>query len=99
MSPERPARRSVRRQRRPFVSQFVPLLWWLSSLRGPCVEDSMSSRARQLSFVCGAVVVAGAALLAQQSRPADEAALVKRAQAIHERVIALDTHDDINPRN
>ena len=25
--------------------------------------------------------------------------LVKRARAIHDRVIALDTHDDINPEN
>jgi membrane dipeptidase len=39
------------------------------------------------------------ALAAQQTRDTDEAALVKRARAIHERVIALDTHDDINPRN
>jgi membrane dipeptidase len=39
---------------------------------------------------------ASAALLAQA--PAD-AALVARARAIHERVIALDTHNDINPRD
>jgi membrane dipeptidase len=30
---------------------------------------------------------------------AAEEALVKRARAIHERVITLDTHDDINPEN
>jgi membrane dipeptidase len=39
---------------------------------------------------------ASAALLAQA--PAD-AALVARARAIHDRVIALDTHNDINPRD
>ena len=33
-----------------------------------------------------------------QGSPADEA-LVKRARAIHERVIALDTHNDIEPAN
>ena len=33
-----------------------------------------------------------------QAGAADEA-LVKRARAIHERVITLDTHDDINPEN
>ena len=33
-----------------------------------------------------------------QAGAADEA-LVKRARAIHDRVIALDTHDDINPEN
>jgi membrane dipeptidase len=38
---------------------------------------------------------------AAQARPAagDDAELVARARAIHERVIALDTHDDINPAN
>ena len=37
----------------------------------------------------------------QQAPPAaaGEAALVKKARAIHDRVIALDTHNDINPRN
>ncbi len=29
----------------------------------------------------------------------DEAALIARARAIHERVLTLDTHDDINPAN
>jgi membrane dipeptidase len=33
------------------------------------------------------------------AQPAPDAALVARARAIHERVIALDTHDDINPRD
>ena len=57
----------------------------------------MRRHALQGSLVCAALVVAGPT--AQPSRPADDAALVKRARAIHERVIALDTHDDINPRN
>ena len=47
----------------------------------------------------GAAVLAFAAALAaptaQTSTPPDDA-LVKKARAIHERVIALDTHDDIN---
>jgi membrane dipeptidase len=58
----------------------------------------MRRRAWQALFVCGATtIVVVAAGSAQQST--DETALVKRARAIHERVIALDTHDDINPRN
>ena len=48
---------------------------------------------------CGAAALAFAAALAaptaQTPTPADDA-LVKKARAIHERVIALDTHDDIN---
>jgi membrane dipeptidase len=57
----------------------------------------MRRRAWQALFVCGATTIVVAAASAQQST--DETALVKRARAIHERVIALDTHDDINPRN
>ncbi len=41
----------------------------------------------------GAAIVAAPA--AQTQTPADDA-LIKKAQGIHERVIALDTHDDIN---
>jgi membrane dipeptidase len=37
--------------------------------------------------------------LAAATVPAQEDALVKKARAIHDKVIALDTHDDINPRN
>src|SRR6266545_7506756 len=33
------------------------------------------------------------------SAPAADEALVKKAKAIHERVITLDTHDDIEPGN
>ncbi len=50
-------------------------------------------------FSGGAAALAFAAALAaptaQTSTPPDDA-LVKKARAIHERVIALDTHDDIN---
>jgi membrane dipeptidase len=59
----------------------------------------MRRHARQGSLVCAALVVVVAGPTAQQSGPGEDAALVKRARAIHERVIALDTHDDINPRN
>jgi membrane dipeptidase len=58
----------------------------------------MRTRTLQAVWMCG-LVAAVATLSAQQSRSADDPALVKRARAIHERVIALDTHDDINPRN
>ncbi|HXT69518.1 MAG TPA: dipeptidase [Vicinamibacterales bacterium] len=51
------------------------------------------------------VLAAGPMLGAQAARPAPpigqtgEAALVARARAIHERVITLDTHNDIGPNN
>ena len=32
-------------------------------------------------------------------QPGDDAALIARAKAIHERVITLDTHNDISPAN
>jgi membrane dipeptidase len=38
-------------------------------------------------------------LSAQAAAPAADEALVKKAKAIHERVITLDTHDDISPAN
>src|SRR5262245_7741257 len=50
-----------------------------------------------------ALLLAGTATFsvpaAAPKTPANEDALVKRARGIHERVIALDTHDDINPAN
>jgi membrane dipeptidase len=52
-----------------------------------------------------AIVVLGSTLLAQsparsgQTSPADDAALETKARAIHDRVIALDTHNDISPSN
>jgi membrane dipeptidase len=45
-----------------------------------------------------ALVVAGTVPQADSQAPAEDA-LMKKARAIHERVIALDTHDDINPAN
>jgi membrane dipeptidase len=51
----------------------------------------------------GALVLAASTIAgpqaAQQSTPAADDAVVKRARGIHERVIALDTHDDINVAN
>ena len=48
-------------------------------------------------FLLGLLAVAWVSPLAGQQ--ASDAALVARARAIHDRVIALDTHDDINPRD
>jgi len=39
----------------------------------------------------------GAGVLAAQTSPED--ALTKKARAIHERVLTLDTHNDISPAN
>ena len=47
------------------------------------------------ALAAGAVAAAVAAPVAQSG----DAALVKKARAIHDRVVALDTHADINPRN
>ncbi|MGD9905043.1 MAG: dipeptidase [Vicinamibacterales bacterium] len=49
---------------------------------------------RLLSVVLSCLLVAGAA-----SAQAPDPDLVARARAIHERVITLDTHDDIDPRD
>jgi membrane dipeptidase len=49
---------------------------------------------RLVTAVVATIAVAGS-VLAQTADPA----LVARARAIHERVITLDTHDDIDPRN
>ena len=51
-----------------------------------------------------ALVLAGTAAVGPAAAPrtaaqSNEDALIKRARGIHERVIALDTHDDINPGN
>jgi membrane dipeptidase len=51
----------------------------------------MPIRCRSILAVAAAVAIAAATLRAQQD-------LVTRAHAIHDRVIALDTHDDIDPR-
>ena len=52
-------------------------------------------------IACGAAALTLAAVAARptaQTPQADDA-LIKKARAIHERVITLDTHDDINVRN
>jgi len=52
-------------------------------------------RSLRAAAAAAAVLTAAAAPFADQP----DAALVKKARAIHDRVIALDTHDDINPDN
>lgn len=55
---------------------------------------------RWSSVMCVALVVgAVAGACATARRVEDEAALVARARAIHDRVITLDTHVDINPNS
>ena len=50
---------------------------------------------RRCSLVIAVLAVAAAAPLAQGT----DAALIQKARAIHDRVITLDTHADINPNN
>ena len=60
---------------------------------------------RRSMFFCAAALALGAFTisqstpLAQQPAAADDPALVAKARAIHDRVIALDTHVDISPNN
>ncbi|HET7038554.1 MAG TPA: dipeptidase [Gemmatimonadales bacterium] len=54
----------------------------------------MAARPKMLAALAFAIP---ATTWAQAAGPADDAALAARARAIHERVIALDTHNDINP--
>ena len=54
-------------------------------------------RYRTLVVALMAVAVAIAPLA--HAQPAADAALIAKARAIHDRVIALDTHNDINPAN
>jgi len=68
--------------------------------------NSMCRRLTRRGTQAGAVLAIGAATFshvfgAQQpaAKPSSDDALVAKARAIHERVIALDTHDDINPAN
>jgi membrane dipeptidase len=51
---------------------------------------------RPSRFLAAALAIASLAALSAQS-PETERALIDRARGIHERVITLDTHDDINP--
>lgn len=52
---------------------------------------------RKTWLLSWALAVAGAAVLSAQQDV--DAQLIARARAIHDRVITLDTHDDINPAN
>src|SRR5689334_8981354 len=52
-----------------------------------------------LAVAVAAPAVAQPAADASRAQGAADAALVQRARAIHDRVIALDTHDDIDPAN
>src|SRR5687768_619748 len=58
----------------------------------------MSSHKKLGSGVIIAAILAALAPVAAQT-PAADPALVAKARGIHERVITLDTHDDINPNN
>ena len=53
----------------------------------------------KIRFVSATAVAFGLAVCAQAAVQETEAALVARAKGIHERVITLDTHDDISPNN
>ena len=58
------------------------------------------SRPMTMTLAAGAcVALLFSAAPALDGRTQSEAELVQRARAIHDRVIALDTHDDINPAN
>jgi membrane dipeptidase len=56
---------------------------------------------RRTLFACCATALTPAALWAGPSAqtPQTDEALIQKARAIHERVITIDTHDDINVRN
>lgn len=61
------------------------------------ISFARASRLRPLSLV--ALLVVGACSGDATPEAETEAQLVERARGIHERVITLDTHDDINPAN
>ena len=61
------------------------------------MRTPMLRRSVLASFSLVASLLVWAPSLSGQA-PADEA-LVKKARAIHDKVIALDTHDDIDPAN
>ncbi|HJU41185.1 MAG TPA: dipeptidase [Vicinamibacterales bacterium] len=52
-----------------------------------------------VALVAGPRAQAGAPALRTLQRGVDDSALIQKARAIHDRVIALDTHADINPNN
>src|SRR5437773_6931393 len=54
---------------------------------------------RSFLTAASAVVLASASWSMHAQSPSADDAVVKKARAIHERVIALDTHNDIEPAN
>ncbi len=52
-----------------------------------------------MKYRCLVLTVAAAVLTSVQAVPEAQQDLVARARAIHDRVIALDTHNDIDPQN
>jgi membrane dipeptidase len=83
--------------------------WPCRSARAFRLRRTLLMRRTLLPLVTSAVVAFGLAACASAQRPASVGApgaaavvdesLVARARAIHDRVIALDTHVDINPAN
>jgi membrane dipeptidase len=59
----------------------------------------LAHRTSILAMLFPAMLGACAGYSAPASAPESETTLVARARAVHERVITLDTHDDINPAN
>jgi membrane dipeptidase len=57
----------------------------------------MSGTLRPTTIAVLMVAAMAPAVAAAQPTAAADAALIKKARVIHDRVIALDTHDDINP--
>ena len=57
----------------------------------------MSGTLRPTTIAAVMVAAMAPAVATAQPPAAADAALIKKARAIHDRVIALDTHDDINP--
>ncbi len=58
-----------------------------------------TSHAARLRFAFASLLALAACGTAGTDAPESEEALVTRARGIHERVITLDTHNDINPAN
>lgn len=63
------------------------------------IRPGFSALIPTVALVVGAAVSTSPAFAQTPAAPAADEALVKKAKAIHERVITLDTHDDINPAN
>jgi membrane dipeptidase len=59
----------------------------------------MKTRVKTWTLAIASVALASVVSLDPIRAQSNEDALIKRARGIHDRVIALDTHDDINPGN